>query len=68
MDFITRYRQPSLVENQAGLLLIFLASTEQAEQPATLPAIFSGQIAQPLMFRNLLLGFAADGGIALLPA
>jgi hypothetical protein len=56
VDFITRYRQPSLVDNQAGLLLIFLASTELAEQPTTLPAIFSGQIAQPLIFRNLLLG------------
>lgn len=58
MDFITRYKQPSLVENQAGLLLIFLASTELTgeSQPAALPAIFSGQIAQPLIFRNLLLG------------
>ncbi len=56
MDFITRYRQPSRVEHQAGLLLIFLASTEPAELSTTLPAIFSGQIAQPLLFRNLLLG------------
>ncbi|HCB14121.1 MAG TPA: hypothetical protein DEP36_11225, partial [Gammaproteobacteria bacterium] len=58
MDFITRYRQPSLVESQAGLMLVFLASTGLAgePQPAVLPAIFSGEIAQPLVFRNLLLG------------
>ncbi|HPF58943.1 MAG TPA: hypothetical protein P5149_00180 [Candidatus Competibacteraceae bacterium] len=58
MDFITRYRQPSLVESQAGLMLVFLASTGLTgePQPAALPAIFSGQIAQPLVFRNLLLG------------
>ncbi len=58
MDFITRYRQPSLVEAQAGLVLVFMASTElgEAQPPAAVPAIFSGQIAQPLIFRNLLLG------------
>ena len=59
MDFVTRYRQPSLIDAQAGLVLVFMASTELAEaRPATdaVPAIFSGQIAQPLIFRNLLLG------------
>ncbi len=58
MDFVTRYRQPSLIETQPSLVLVFMASTELAEaQPAAaVPAIFSGQIAQPLIFRNLLLG------------
>ena len=58
MDFVTRYRQPSLIDQHTDLLLVFLASTELAGEPqsTTLPAIFSGQIAQPLMFRNLLLG------------
>ncbi|MDS4030988.1 MAG: hypothetical protein RKO66_13065, partial [Candidatus Contendobacter sp.] len=59
MDFVTRYRQPSLVEAQPSLVLVFMASTELADDRRTddaVPAIFSGQIAQPLIFRNLLLG------------
>jgi len=59
MDFITRYRQPSLVDAQASLVLVFMASTELTDDrqtAAALPAIFSGQIAQPLVFRNMLLG------------
>ncbi len=59
MDFITRYRQPSLVEVKAGLTLVFMAASELArpsQSSPTLPAIFSGHIAQPLIFRNLLLG------------
>lgn len=59
MDFVTRYRQPSLITAQTGLVLVFMASTELAEErrtDAAVPAIFSGQIAQPLIFRNLLLG------------
>ncbi len=60
MDFVTRYRQPSLIDAQTGLVLVFMASTELVEDQQTssaaVPAIFSGQIAQPLIFRNLLLG------------
>ena len=58
MEFVTRYRQPSLIDAQTSLVLVFMASTELIEtQPAAaVPAIFSGQIAQPLIFRNLLLG------------
>jgi len=59
MEFITRYRQPSLIDAQTSLVLVFMASTELVEDrqtDAALPAIFSGQIAQPLIFRNLLLG------------
>ena len=59
MEFVTRYRQPSLIEAQTSLVLVFMASTELTEERRTdvaVPAIFSGQIAQPLIFRNLLLG------------
>ena len=59
MDFITRYRQPSLIETQTSLVLVFMAATELGEErrtDAAVPAIFSGQLAQPLIFRNLLLG------------
>ncbi|MCU0808310.1 MAG: hypothetical protein MUC53_10340 [Candidatus Contendobacter sp.] len=59
MDFVTRYRQPSLIEAQTSLVLVFMAATELSEEQRTdaaVPAIFSGQLAQPLIFRNLLLG------------
>ena len=59
MDFITRYRQPSLVETQAGLMLVFMAANKlagESKSSVAIPAIFSGHIDQPLIFRNLLLG------------
>ena len=59
IDFITRYRQPSLVEVKAGLVLVFMAANEWARESKSspaVPAIFSGHIAQSLIFRNLLLG------------
>ena len=57
MEFVTRYQQPSTVNTHAGMLMVFMASSllRQA-QARPVPEIFSGQIAQPLMFRNLLLG------------
>jgi len=59
MEFITRYRQPSHIGDQTGIMLVFLASTglpQTTSDPSPAPSIFSGQIAQPLIFRNLLLG------------
>jgi hypothetical protein len=56
MDFITRYQQPSRVSSDPDRVLIFLASTGVREQPAAVPELFSGRIAQPLLFRNVLLG------------
>ena len=57
MEFVTRYRQPSHISDQAGIMLVFLASTGLPQPDASpVPAIFSGQIARPLIFRNLLLG------------
>ncbi|HRC71378.1 MAG TPA: SWIM zinc finger family protein [Candidatus Competibacter sp.] len=59
MDYIARYRQPSRIDAQDALVLVFMASTELAgprRTGADSSAIFSGRIAQPLIFRNLLLG------------
>lgn len=59
MDYVTRYRQPSQIDAQTGWILVFMASTAQAraqEAKVGAPSIFTGQIAQPLIFRNLLLG------------
>jgi hypothetical protein len=54
MQFVTQYQQPSTIGTQTGLLLVFMAATAQAPLPQA--GIFSGQIAEPLVFRNLLLG------------
>jgi len=57
MDYVTRYRQPSQIDAQTGWILVFMASTAQAQEAKVgAPSIFTGQIAQPLIFRNLLLG------------
>ncbi|MBL8250395.1 MAG: SWIM zinc finger family protein [Candidatus Competibacter sp.] len=59
MDYIARYRQASRIDAQDAWVLVFMASTELSDPRRTgaaSPAIFSGQIAQPLIFRNLLLG------------
>lgn len=60
MQHLVRYRRESMAMRAAGLFHIFMAAAleqqQQAEPAVVSPNLFSGQIARPLAFRNLLVG------------
>jgi hypothetical protein len=61
MDYLVKYRRESSAARAAGIFQIFMAAAlGQAAQPTALPAaipnLFAGQIANPMAFRNLLVG------------